>query len=77
MRFNEKHGQNYAKEWVEYFAKFGTQHLTPKAQFMPLWQRVDLDIKAVIYIMVTACIVAVWIILEKLYGCIFKKATNP
>ena len=24
MRYNEKHGQNYAKEWVEYFAKYGT-----------------------------------------------------
>ena len=30
MRYNESHEQRYAKEWVEYFGKFGTQHLTPR-----------------------------------------------
>ena len=73
MRYVESHELRYAKEWVEYFGKFGTQHLTPRVQYLPLLTREDFDIKALIGGVIFAILFTLWTIIKSLIRCLIGK----
>ena len=83
LRYAESHEQQYAKEWVEYFGKFGTHHLSPRIQHEGLWIREDVDIKAIIGTIIFTIIFAVlfflWTIVKFLFiqlFTLFKKISG-
>ena len=62
-----------AKRWIDYYSKFGTQHLQAGAHKIPLWQKLDLDIKLMVGLVVLAAFLAVRMLLET---C-FKRSAAP
>jgi len=66
MLFEEVHGKLDALHYVEYYAKFGTQHLQSPAHDLKFIAKYDLDIKVLAGLTLAGILLAIWLLITNM-----------